>query len=64
MANLDDTLIQECDPNTLGWAAPRPGYSALSSERGLLLPPWEESLGRYLHERRDDLARGRAACVS
>jgi dTDP-4-dehydrorhamnose reductase len=64
MANLDDTLIQECDPCTLGWAAPRPGYSALSSERGLLLPPWEESLGRYLHERRDDLARGRAACVS
>jgi dTDP-4-dehydrorhamnose reductase len=64
MAKLDDTLIQECDAGTLGWAAPRPGYSALSSERGVLLPSWEDSLGRYLHERRDDLARGRAACVS
>ena len=63
MAGLDAAVIVECDASTLGWAAPRPGYSALGSERGVLLPPWEESLGRYLHERRDDLARGRAACV-
>jgi len=63
MAKLDAALVKEGDASTLGWAAARPGYSALGSERGVLLPPWEESLGRYLHERRDDLARGRAACV-
>jgi dTDP-4-dehydrorhamnose reductase len=63
MAGLDHTLIEECHPHELGWSAERPGYSALGSERGLLLPLWEESLERYLHARRDEVARGRAGCV-
>jgi dTDP-4-dehydrorhamnose reductase len=63
LAGFDETLVEECDASELGWAAKRPSYSALGSERGLLLPVWEESLERYLHERRDGAARGRAACV-
>jgi dTDP-4-dehydrorhamnose reductase len=63
MAGFDESLVEECDASELGWAAKRPGYSALGSERGILLPAWEESLERYLHERRDEIARGRAACV-
>jgi dTDP-4-dehydrorhamnose reductase len=63
MAGFDHTLVKECDASELGWAAPRPGYSALGSERGVLLPAWEQSLERYLHERREEVARGRAACV-
>jgi dTDP-4-dehydrorhamnose reductase len=63
MAGLDPSRVEECDASALGWAATRPKYSALGSERGLLLPAWEHSLERYLHERRDD-ANGRSACAS
>ncbi|MBD1938471.1 family 1 glycosylhydrolase [Microcoleus sp. FACHB-68] len=36
----------------LGLVAPRPTYSALSSERGVLLPSLENAFFRYFHERR------------
>lgn len=35
---------------SLGLAAPRPGYSALTSERGLLLPSLEDAIARYFKE--------------
>lgn len=34
----------------LGWAAPRPCYSALSSSRANILPSLEDALHRYFHE--------------
>ena len=34
---------------SLGWAAPRPAMSALASERGSLMAPWQEALERCLH---------------
>jgi dTDP-4-dehydrorhamnose reductase len=51
LASFDASLVEACEPADLGWAAARPSYSALGSERGRLLPAWEESLGRYLAER-------------
>ena len=35
----------------LGLVAPRPIYSALGSERGVLLPPLDHAIARYLQER-------------
>lgn len=33
----------------LGWAAPRPRYSVLGSERGHVMPPLEDGLERFVH---------------
>ncbi len=49
-AGLDPTAIQACSMQELGFAAPRPTYSALSSERGVLLPELDRSISRYLQE--------------
>ncbi|MGB7925721.1 MAG: family 1 glycosylhydrolase [Pyrinomonadaceae bacterium] len=51
LAALDASLIDARPTKQLGLAAPRPLYSVLGSERGWLLPPLENALSRYLHER-------------
>lgn len=51
MAGLDASPIQPCSIKTLGLAAPRPAYSALGSERGILLPELDYAIARYLQER-------------
>lgn len=51
LAGLQPEPIQAFPARHLGWTARRPGYSVLSSERGLLLPPLEQALDRYLRER-------------
>jgi dTDP-4-dehydrorhamnose reductase len=48
-AGLDPALL-ELHP-TNGYTAKRPQYSALGSEKALLLPSWDHALTRYLHER-------------
>jgi dTDP-4-dehydrorhamnose reductase len=63
MAGYDPDRVEQCGPLALGVRAPRPGYSALGSERGALLTTWESSLERFLQERHHEAARGRAACV-
>jgi dTDP-4-dehydrorhamnose reductase len=40
-------LIIPTPADALGWIAERPRYSALGSERGLLLPPVGDALERY-----------------
>ncbi len=50
-AGLDAALVGPRPAATFGWPAPRPTYCALGSERGALLPPWEDALARYLRER-------------
>jgi dTDP-4-dehydrorhamnose reductase len=63
MAGYDPGRVEECDPSRLGWSATRPRYSALGSERGVLLGNWETSLEKFLQERQQDSEQGRAACV-
>jgi dTDP-4-dehydrorhamnose reductase len=50
LAKLDGGLVEGCSTQALNLAAPRPLYSALSSERGLLMPPLDDALARYMRE--------------
>ncbi|MDB5883098.1 MAG: putative b-glycosidase, Glycoside Hydrolase Family 1 [Ramlibacter sp.] len=47
-AALDKRLIQRVPGTALGQIAPRPRYSALASERALLMPKLEDALARYM----------------
>lgn len=51
LAGLDSRGIHARPAKELNWVAPRPVYSALTSERGVLLPSLDSAIGRYLHER-------------
>ena len=48
VAGLDSALVQAVPGALPGQAAARPACAALSSERGLLLPPLEDALARYM----------------
>jgi dTDP-4-dehydrorhamnose reductase len=45
--DLDPGLVQGRPSASFGWAATRPNYAALGTERGLVMPPLEEAIGRY-----------------
>ena len=49
-AGLDADLIVGTSTNALGLAARRPRYSALTSERGSVMPPLSEAIARYVAE--------------
>jgi dTDP-4-dehydrorhamnose reductase len=49
-AGFDPSLIQARPAQSFGWRAPRPAFTALTSERGLLLPPLEDAIARYLKD--------------
>lgn len=51
LAGLDSTQIHARPVKELNWVAPRPTYSVLSSERGVLLPSLDGAISRYLNER-------------
>lgn len=55
LAQLDVSLVEDCVAVSLGRGAILPTYSALSSERGLLLPSLEDSVARYIQERETNL---------
>lgn len=40
--------VRPVTPLALGWTATRPHFSALQSERGQLLGPWQDALARHL----------------
>lgn len=50
LAGINSGSLQKCFTNELDLAAKRPPYSVLGSARGLLLPPLENALVRYLEE--------------
>jgi dTDP-4-dehydrorhamnose reductase len=50
-AGIEPATLEEAGGEALGQRAPRPLRSALGSERGMLLPSFEDALGRYLRER-------------
>jgi dTDP-4-dehydrorhamnose reductase len=47
---FDTAMINGCPAERLSYVALRPKFSALSSERGLLLPSLNDALGRYYKE--------------
>jgi dTDP-4-dehydrorhamnose reductase len=51
LAGVDASKVEAHPSEALGLTAPRPSYSVLSSERGILLPSLEQALHRYLQER-------------
>jgi dTDP-4-dehydrorhamnose reductase len=50
-AGIDAGGLEERSANELGLAAARPAFCPLTSERGLLLPSFDDALARYLRER-------------
>ncbi|MFS2214852.1 family 1 glycosylhydrolase [Telluria sp. Tellsp104] len=50
-AGVDDGRLEERTTGELGLRAARPRNSAMSSERGLLLPSFSDALARYLRDR-------------
>ena len=57
VAGVRHHLLDACATAALGFAAPRPAYSVLGSERGALLPSLEEALQRFATEH--SMVRGR-----
>ena len=51
LAGVDASTLEPRPARELGFAAPRPRYSALASERAALTPPLEAALARYLRAR-------------
>jgi dTDP-4-dehydrorhamnose reductase len=47
----DPSLVEEVPPHELGRLAQRPSYSALGSERGMLMPTLEQSLESLFRDR-------------
>jgi len=52
-AGLDTDLIDEQPSHLLNWKAPRPKFSVLKSEKGIVLPSIENALIRYFEERKN-----------
>jgi dTDP-4-dehydrorhamnose reductase len=46
-AQLDTRYINVLSPKEMNWAAPRPLYSVLSTEKGYILPTLENALDRF-----------------
>lgn len=60
---LDAGLVDTVPGKTLGWAAPRPAYAGLASEKGALMPPLDHALecfARTMTERAETRARAAA----
>jgi len=52
-AGLDAALVEPRPTSALGFAAPRPLYSVLGSERGWIMASLDDALGRYIGEREE-----------
>jgi dTDP-4-dehydrorhamnose reductase len=65
-AGLDEALVRPVPASSLPYAAARPRASVLASARGAILPPLEDALGRYLHDRAAAMPAGggRVACAA
>ena len=51
-AGFDTAGMSDWSMEAMDLGAPRPAYSVLGSERGLLLPPLDDALARYIDEGR------------
>jgi dTDP-4-dehydrorhamnose reductase len=52
-AGVDASRLEAIPAASLGFTAARPRYTGLHSERGILLPPLDHALGRYLELRNE-----------
>jgi len=50
LSGVDASRLEAVPSERLGFAAPRPQFSALHSERAILLPKLEDALARYLQQ--------------
>jgi len=66
VAGIDASRLEPCMSAKLGYLAQRPRYSALHSERAVLLPSLDDALARYmvLRNAQEDYARQAAASGS
>ena len=53
-AGIDARSLVPQRGNQMGYIAPRPSYSSLSSERAILLPTLDNALDRYVHIFKND----------
>ena len=51
IAGVDASRVEARPTRELGFTAPRPTYSVLGSERGMLLPSLDNAISRYFDER-------------
>ena len=49
-ARLDPGRVEALPRAQMGFAAPRPAFSVLTSERGAVLPDLDEAIDRYLRD--------------
>ena len=52
-AGVDASRLEAVSTESIGFAAPRPRYTGLHSERGILMPGLDHALGRYLELRNE-----------
>ena len=54
-AGIDADMLDFRTGEELGYIARRPVYSAMSSERGILLPALDNALDRYVHSKPNEM---------
>ena len=52
-AGVDASRLEAVSTESIGFAAPRPRYTGLHSERGILMPGLDHALSRYLELRNE-----------
>jgi dTDP-4-dehydrorhamnose reductase len=53
-AGIDASRLEAKPASSCGFVAARPGYTAMTSERGILLPALDNALARYLELRNQE----------
>ena len=61
MAGYDTSLIREVTHQHAGWKAKRPLYSALQSEKGIIMPGLDDALERFFEAQENLYRSGRIA---
>jgi dTDP-4-dehydrorhamnose reductase len=63
LAGFNAGQVYSCRGDSLGWVAPRPPYSALGSERALLLPRLDDALRRFIASTRNEIGAAQSTAA-